>query len=88
VMIACASKAKGSITVRGCTQGCIGCGLCTKICPHDAIKVEKNLATIDYDKCTSCGLCAAVCPKKLITSPVETPVEILNIVKEHMKGAK
>jgi ferredoxin len=85
VKIACASKAKGAVTIRGCTQGCIGCGLCTKICPHDAIRVEKNLATIDYTKCTSCGLCAAVCPKKLITSPVQTPDEILEIVKASMK---
>lgn len=88
VVIACASHAKGAVTVRGCSQGCIGCGLCVKICPHDAIKVENNLATIDYAICTSCGLCAAVCPKKLISSPVDTPEEILKIVKEHMKAAK
>ena len=67
VIIACASKAKGAVTVRGCTAGCIGCGLCVKICPKDAIHVEQNLAIIDYGKCTSCGLCATVCPKKLIT---------------------
>ena len=85
VIIACNSHAKGAITVRGCSQGCIGCGLCTKICPHDAIRVESNLAVIDYDKCTSCGLCAAVCPKKLIASPIETPEEVLKIVKEYMK---
>jgi len=85
VLIACASKAKGAVTIRGCTQGCIGCGLCTKICPHDAIHVDNNLATIDYEKCTSCGLCAAVCPKKLITSPVQTSEEILQIVKASMK---
>ena len=85
VIIACNSHAKGAITVRGCSQGCIGCGLCTKICPHDAIHVDSNLAVIDYDKCTSCGLCAAVCPKKLIASPVETPEEVLKIVKEYMK---
>ncbi len=66
VVIACASKAKGAVTIRGCTAGCIGCGLCQKICPHDAIHVEQNLATIDYTKCTSCGLCATVCPKHLI----------------------
>ncbi len=67
VVIACASKAKGAVTIRGCTAGCIGCGLCQKICPHDAIHVEQNLATIDYSKCTSCGLCATVCPKHLIS---------------------
>ncbi len=68
VVVACASRAKGSVTIRGCTAGCIGCSLCVKICPHDAIRVDNNLATIDYTKCTSCGLCATVCPKKLISN--------------------
>ena len=85
VIIACNSHAKGAITIRGCSQGCIGCGMCIKICPHEAIHIDKNLAVIDYDKCTSCGLCAAVCPKTLIASPVETPEEVLKIVREYLK---
>lgn len=84
-IIACASHAKGAVTVRGCTAGCIGCGICMKICPHDAITIENNLAVIDYSRCTSCGLCAAVCPKKLIASPIDTPEEVLAIVKASMK---
>lgn len=65
-IIACASRAKGAVTVRGCSSGCIGCGLCQKNCPNGAIKVDRNLATIDYSKCISCGICAEVCPKHLI----------------------
>ena len=66
VVVACASTAKGAVTNRGCESGCIGCGLCQKICPNDAIHVENFLAVIDYGKCSSCGLCATVCPKHLI----------------------
>jgi len=66
VVIACASLAKGAITMKGCTAGCIACGLCKKNCPHDAITLEQNLAHIDYTKCDNCGKCATVCPKKLI----------------------
>jgi electron transport complex protein RnfB len=51
-----------------CHNGCIACGKCEKSCPEGAIKVENNLATIDYEKCTGCGTCHDVCPVKCIHS--------------------
>lgn len=87
-VIACASKAKGATTIRGCSSGCIGCGQCVKICPYGAIKVEDNLAIIDHKKCNNCGLCAIICPQNLIASPVKKSPEILQIVKDSMKNSK
>lgn len=78
VYIPCNSHAKGAVTVRGCSQGCIGCGLCMKICPEQAIRIDRNLAVIDYDKCANCGLCATVCPRSLIISNVDSaPAEMV-----------
>ena len=79
-VVACASNAKGAVTIRGCSAGCIGCGLCQKICPEGAIHVENNLARIDYTKCTNCGLCATVCPQHLIASSVDDSSKIVSAV--------
>ena len=66
VVVKCSSHDKGAVTNKLCPVGCIGCMKCQKTCPHGAIKVENNLAVIDYSKCTGCGACAEVCPKKCI----------------------
>ena len=64
--VMCASKDKGKDVMVGCSVGCIACGICVKQCEFDAIKVENNIAHIDYEKCTGCGKCADKCPKKII----------------------
>jgi Pyruvate/2-oxoacid:ferredoxin oxidoreductase delta subunit len=49
-----------------CSRGCIGCGLCAKLCPSQAIKMENNLPVIDYSLCTGCLTCAKKCPTHVI----------------------
>ncbi len=62
VSVRCKSTDKGAKVMKSCKKGCIGCKKCVSACKFDAIQVENNLATIDYEKCKNCGLCAKECP--------------------------
>ncbi|MCQ2409335.1 MAG: 4Fe-4S binding protein [Clostridia bacterium] len=49
-------------------DNCIGCSLCAKNCPANAISgVIKQKFTIDPSKCIKCGYCATKCKKDAIT---------------------
>lgn len=67
VDVLCSNKDKGASTKKACSIGCIGCKKCEKICQHEAIAVNDNVARIDYEKCVGCGECVEVCMTGCLT---------------------
>ena len=45
---------------------CVGCGICVKICPVNAISMKNGKAIIDQKKCIHCKKCRPICPVKAI----------------------
>jgi heterodisulfide reductase subunit A-like polyferredoxin len=71
-LVQCSSKDKGKDVMSACSVGCIGCHLCEKNCPNDAVHVVDNVAYIDQEKCTGCGICQGACPNTSITMHVKS----------------
>ena len=66
--------AKGKVTVEAITprlivENCKACGLCARVCPYNAITVdkEKKKTEIIEAACAGCGTCGAECPFDAIT---------------------
>ena len=42
---------------------CIGCSMCTEVCPHHVLEMHQNKARIvDFNACMECGACVNNCP--------------------------
>jgi formate hydrogenlyase subunit 6/NADH:ubiquinone oxidoreductase subunit I len=50
-------------------ESCIGCNLCIKVCPSEAIvaKEKEKKIKIFLSRCTFCSQCNDACPKNCLT---------------------
>lgn len=61
------------------TKRCTGCGLCMRVCAHDAISFDENRkAVIDIGRCVGCGRCIGVCNFDAVRAPFDESFDILN----------
>jgi len=45
------------------SEKCIGCSICTHVCPHHVMEMrDRKAIIIDFDACMECGACVNNCP--------------------------
>ena len=48
------------------TEKCVGCGVCSRVCPGGCIRIEQGRAHFDYSNCQGCLACAHACTQRAI----------------------
>lgn len=90
--------AKGKVTVEAITpipypEKCKACGLCVKVCPYNALTLnkEKKLVAVIEAACGGCGTCAAECTFGALTQSHFTDEQIIaqiDAITEHDANKK
>jgi heterodisulfide reductase subunit A len=77
--------AKGKVTVEAITpivfqEKCKACGLCVRVCPYNALKLDKEKKRIEVIEaaCSGCGTCAAECAFGALTQSHFTDEQIIS----------
>jgi ferredoxin len=52
------------------TEGCVGCGICTKVCPIGNFTIKNGRAVRRSSTCEFCLSCAHNCPQKAIVMSI------------------
>lgn len=70
----CYGKTKDYSDKLKISNACMGCGLCTHICPMKNLMLKNSKATAG-NRCTMCYRCISSCPKQAITLLGDTVIE-------------
>ena len=86
VKVTMPGKFRGRVVVD--SDKCIGCKMCVRDCPSDAIVITKVgdkqfEAVIDMSKCIACAQCVDSCPKKALEPTKE--VELAQLDKNKLR---
>lgn len=71
---------------------CTGCDACTRICPHAAVTIARDVDQTSYQieaaECTGCHLCVDVCEPGAITLQQMAPITIASVKLQQFRCSK
>ena len=57
----------GVVTLQLDVERCIGCAICTEVCPHEVfISAHGKALMVRRDSCMECSACARTCPTQAL----------------------
>lgn len=70
------------------TGECVGCGICTKVCPGGCIHLERQKAVHTTENCQACMACIHACPKLAIKMNLPEKNPAARYRNEHIRLAE
>ena len=67
------------------THECVGCGLCTKVCPSGSMQMEGGKAVHIPERCQTCLACIHSCPNKALNMDMPEKNPSARYRNEHIR---